>query len=476
MLRRTGLPASVGLFVGDLGLFGSLVFAAHLLRAGPMARWLPFLRAVPPMPAQVPGIVTICLISMACFHWAGFYGAGRRTVTLGPLVGRLALGFGTAFVFSSAVALFVSRTRLPRTAIVLGFAMASVAFLFQRLLLRAFVKSMRRRGRNLRHVVIVGAGRRAARIAALLRDHEEWGLRIEGYLDDGETRGEIPLDAPCLGGAKDLARVLDERVVDRVFVAVPGERLHEFEAAVRDCEEVGVPVHVAADVFGDALSRGRFERLDGQAFLTFDRVDHPPLGLAVKRLLDVFGSAVGLVVLSPLLVLIALVIKLTSRGPVLFVQDRAGRNGRQFRMYKFRSMVRDAERRRQDLAHLNELDGPVFKIKNDPRVTFVGRILRRFSLDELPQLWNILKGDMSLVGPRPLWVDEARACERWQKRRQSMRPGLTCLWQVNGRSRITDFDEWARLDLEYIDEWSVGLDVKILFLTIPAVLFGSGAQ
>ena len=476
MLRRASLAMSAGLFTVDAVLFGSVLFAAHLLRAGTIAGWLPFLGAVPPMSGQIPGIATVVLISMVCFYWAGFYDAGRRTATLGGLVRRLARGFVTAFAFSSVVALFALRTEHPSSAIAVGFAVAFLAFVLQRLLLRAFLNYVRKRGRNLRHVVIVGAGRQAAKVAALIRSHAGWGFRIEGYLDDGEPRAELPDAIPCLGRAEDLADLLDEEVVDRVFIAVPGRRLHEFESAVQECEEVGVPVHVAADLFENVLSQGRVEQLNGQPILTFDRVNHPMMGLALKRLFDVVVSAAGLIVLSPVLALVALAIKLTSRGPVFFVQERAGRNGRPFGTCKFRSMVLGAEDKKEDLEHLNEIDGPAFKIANDPRVTLMGRMLRRFSLDELPQLWNVLRGDMSLVGPRPLPVSEARACERWQKRRQSMRPGLTCLWQINGRSKITNFDQWARLDLEYIDRWSLGLDLKILALTAPAVMRGSGAH
>jgi lipopolysaccharide/colanic/teichoic acid biosynthesis glycosyltransferase len=193
-------------------------------------------------------------------------------------------------------------------------------------------------------------------------------------------------------------------------------------------------------------------------------------------LTDVVLALAGLILFSPLFLLVGVLVKLTSRGPVFFVQERAGRNGHPFRLCKFRSMVMGADRLRGELLHLNEVDGPAFKVTNDPRVTLVGRILRRLSLDELPQLWNILKGDMSIVGPRPLPVGEARACERWQRRRLSMRPGLTCLWQINGRSHIRRFDDWARLDLEYIDNWSLSLDMHILVKTVPAVILGRGAH
>jgi len=194
-----------------------------------------------------------------------------------------------------------------------------------------------------------------------------------------------------------------------------------------------------------------------------------------KRLLDVVGASLILLVISPLLLVVALLVKLTSRGPAVFRQERAGMNGRVFTLYKFRTMVQGAEMDRAKLESKNEMDGPVFKIKEDPRITGVGKFLRKTSIDELPQLWNVVKGDMSLVGPRPLPTYEVEKFEPWQRRRMSMRPGITCLWQVSGRNKVTTFVEWMRLDLEYVDRWSLGLDLKILLRTIPAVLGGRGA-
>jgi exopolysaccharide biosynthesis polyprenyl glycosylphosphotransferase len=199
------------------------------------------------------------------------------------------------------------------------------------------------------------------------------------------------------------------------------------------------------------------------------------LQLGLKRLLDVTASLIVLLLLSPLLALVALLVKLTSSGPVIFRQERAGMSGRGFTLYKFRTMRQGAELERAALESKNEMDGPVFKIKEDPRVTGLGKFLRKTSIDELPQLWNVLKGDMSLVGPRPLPVYEVEKFERWQRRRMTMRPGITCLWQVMGRNRVTDFAEWMKLDLDYVDRWSLGLDVKILLKTVPAVLGGRGA-
>jgi len=209
--------------------------------------------------------------------------------------------------------------------------------------------------------------------------------------------------------------------------------------------------------------------------LTVSATPRQPVALLVKRVTDLFGSAAAIVILSPVFIIAAILIKTTSRGPVFFAQSRVGLNGRTFKLYKFRSMFRDAEEHRAALANRNEMSGPVFKIKNDPRITVVGKWMRRFSIDELPQFWNVLAGDMSLVGPRPPIPEEVKKYERWQRRRLSMKPGITCLWQVSGRNAI-DFENWMRLDLTYIDTWSLRLDVQILLRTVPVVLTARGAH
>jgi exopolysaccharide biosynthesis polyprenyl glycosylphosphotransferase len=215
--------------------------------------------------------------------------------------------------------------------------------------------------------------------------------------------------------------------------------------------------------------------LDGTPMLTVSATPRQPGALLVKRVTDLTGSMVALIMLSPVFVVAAILIKTTSRGPILFAQTRSGLNGRTFTLYKFRSMYRDAEARRAALASRNEMSGPVFKIKDDPRVTPVGRWMRRFSIDELPQFWNVLSGDMSLVGPRPPIPEEVKKYERWQRRRLSMKPGITCLWQVSGRNAV-DFDDWMKLDLAYIDTWSLRLDVQILLRTVPVVITAKGAH
>jgi exopolysaccharide biosynthesis polyprenyl glycosylphosphotransferase len=243
--------------------------------------------------------------------------------------------------------------------------------------------------------------------------------------------------------------------------------------AVKVCSAAGVPLTVMTDLFGDYLPPPEVKRFGSYSGLSFAPVHHNRSLLVIKRGIDIAGALVGLAVAVPVIGIAALAIRCTSRGPIFFRQIRCGLYGRPFAMIKLRTMVVDAEARQKDVLYLNEMGGPVFKIENDPRITPVGRWLRAFSIDELPQLWNILMGDMSLVGPRPPIPSEVAQYQTSERRRLSMRPGLTCLWQVSGRNRI-GFDDWVKLDLQYIDSWSLSNDLRILLLTVPAVLSGGG--
>jgi exopolysaccharide biosynthesis polyprenyl glycosylphosphotransferase len=273
-----------------------------------------------------------------------------------------------------------------------------------------------------------------------------------------------------------LNSVIADQPVDEVLVALPMDKYGPLvETIVRQCEEQGIIVRVRTDMSQLRVARSYVDELEGVPVMTIQSGPQDGWALVAKRLIDIVGGALLLLALAPLLAIVALLIKFDSPGPILFGQERVGYNKRRFKLLKFRTMVVTAEKQQHVLEHLNEVEGPVFKIKKDPRITRIGAFLRRFSIDELPQLANVLKGDMSLVGPRPLPVrDVARIDKQWHKRRFSIKPGITCLWQVNGRSNI-GFNEWVRMDLDYIDKWSLGLDLLILMKTIPAVLRGPGA-
>ena len=325
-----------------------------------------------------------------------------------------------------------------------------------------------------RVVVVVGCGEEAVSLASQVARHRAWGLKLLGLVDaDGCQRSEAG-GFPIVGKADQLLELVTRDVVDEVVLAVPTRQLGELEPLLVRCQELGIRVRVALRPFPHLRPHVEVEALDGVPLLTFATAPIAPLALFLKRLIDLSVAFVALVLTAPLWIAIAAAVRLTSRGPALYRQVRCGMHGRKFVLLKFRTMVENAETMRHEVAHLNVMDGPVFKAPRDPRITGVGRFLRRSSLDELPQLLNVLKGEMSLVGPRPPIPQEVERYEPWQRRRLAMKPGITCLWQVSGRSHL-DFGTWMELDLAYIDHWSLWLDLKILVLTVPAVFSGRGA-
>jgi exopolysaccharide biosynthesis polyprenyl glycosylphosphotransferase len=332
------------------------------------------------------------------------------------------------------------------------------------------------RNENYLKVVIIGTGERARRLSDKLRQHTEWGVEILGYLDaDDRQNAPAVADAPVLGRLEHIAPVLQQHVVDEVIVAVPRSMLRDVQVIADVCAQEGVMLRFMADVFDLQVSRMSLVNLDEIPLLTFEPVAQDERKLIVKRIFDLTVTLAAMPVLLPLLFVVALAVKLDSPGPVLFKQPRVGLRKRIFPMYKFRSMYRDAEQRLKEIEHLNEASGPIFKIANDPRVTRVGRFIRKTSLDELPQLFNVIRGHMSLVGPRPMSLRDVGLFDQSiQRRRFSVRPGLTCLWQISGRSNLP-FHKWLELDLAYIDNWSLGLDLKILLKTVPIILKGTGA-
>jgi exopolysaccharide biosynthesis polyprenyl glycosylphosphotransferase len=327
------------------------------------------------------------------------------------------------------------------------------------------------------YVLVAGTGPRALKLGESLEHAADYGVQLRGFLaaDGSPDREAITFARPYpIFPLEQLPTLLAGDVIDEIIFAVDGKRLSELEDVLLLCEEDGVRTQVAVDFFPHVRSEVSLDKLHGTPLLTFSATPDDEVQLMIKRALDVSIAAAGLVILSPFMLLIGLLVRITSPGPVIFRQVRCGLNGRRFTFYKFRSMCHNAEELKPALQHLNQKQ-TAFKIAKDPRVTPVGRLLRKFSIDEWPQLWNILRGDMSLVGPRPPVPEEVRNYKRWQRRRLRMRPGLTCLWALEGRDGL-DFDTWIRKDLEYIDNWSLSLDWKILFKTIPYVVSGKGAH
>jgi exopolysaccharide biosynthesis polyprenyl glycosylphosphotransferase len=351
-------------------------------------------------------------------------------------------------------------------------SMAVTAFV-TRLELRLWLTRLRNNGRNTRFMLVVGASERAQQFADLVECHHELGIKVIGHLKGMPSDKGIVLTRSSLGTLDELTTILHSEVVDEVAICLPFSEQEAIDAIARLCEEEGKIVRIPAAVLERTLSSGRIETIDGTPVLSLVGGSDRVIGLAAKRALDFGGSAFLLVVLPPLFALLAALVKLDSPGSAFVRQERVGLHGRPFKVVKFRSMCSDAERRLHDLRGLNVIRGHAFKMDRDPRVTRVGRFLRRTSLDELPQLWNVLRGEMSLVGPRPPLPCEVAKYDVWHRRRLSMKPGMTGLWQIGAR-RHPEFDHWVRKDLEYIDHWSFWLDLKILARTVPAMIAGQG--
>jgi exopolysaccharide biosynthesis polyprenyl glycosylphosphotransferase len=318
-----------------------------------------------------------------------------------------------------------------------------------------------------RRFVLVGTAREIKRMRQELKEHTDSSVEVMSEFDLIETP------------VQQIVNLLHDHSVFGVILSAKHTNFEQVEYVIRACELEGIEVWLIADFFSTQISRTSFDELLGQPLLIFRTTPEASWQSLAKQLLDFFGASLLLVLLIviPVIPLIALAIILTSPGPILFRQKRSGINGTPFMIYKFRTMGTNAEQFKHELEAMNEMSGPVFKVTNDPRITPIGKFLRKYSLDELPQLFNVLRGEMSLVGPRPLPVDEVKRFDNLaHRRRLSVKPGLTCLWQISGRNQITDFRDWVRLDLEYIDNWTIWLDLKILFLTIPVVLRGTGAK
>ena len=437
---------------------------------GPLASLLPF------SDYQVL-LVPLVVIWGLLLHWMDAYRGFRTARTIQVIAPAIkVVAVGTVLLSFS---LFLFKFQWISRLVIFLFALFNLVVLCGiRLGVLTFLRRIRRRGYNARNLLVVGTGRRAQEFAEVIQSHPEWGLVVQGYLDRDRSLLGHPLNGhKVIGTLADLPQILDQQVqvIDEVVFVVPRSWLNDIEPSIRLCEEQGVKASIAADLYNPEVARPLLSELEGIPLLTYSTTPFPEGKLAVKRAFDIIGSIILLLLTAPVWILSGAAIKLTSAGSVLFRQARVGLQGRPFTLLKFRSMVAGAEERLDEVAHLNEMSGPVFKATHDPRVTPVGRLLRKTSLDELPQLINVLRGEMSLVGPRPPLPSEVARYERWQRRRLSVRPGITGLWQVNGRNEV-DFDKWMKLDLAYIDNWSLGLDLKILGKTLPAVLLGKGAS
>lgn len=481
MTQRYGQLANFTLKATDLLLMMAALGMGIVLNYAPVTPLAISDYAVDFLQTRVKvGNVLLVAVMLGTWYLAFFVQGVYRSHRLSGLREELA-EVGRAIFFSSAALLIIAQLGKWRTITVwTTVCVGLIALLLiggTRALLRLNLRRLRFRGHNLKKLIIIGTGIRAEWFAKQVLNRGDFGYRLVGYVDSKTRFNNNGLsEVPWLGDVPDLARIISTEIIDEVFIALPiKSQYSQIEAAINLLEEQGIMVHLASDIFPHRLARSRPWEFEGTPLLSIHSAPPVSWRTEIKRLMDVMGASILLLLLMPLLVVVAIAIKLTSEGPILFVQERVGLNKRRFRMLKFRTMNRNAELQMKDIEHLNEKSGAIFKIRNDPRITSVGRWLRKTSIDELPQLLNVLLGDMSIVGPRPLAVRDANLIEEaWQRRRFSVKPGLTCLWQVSGRSNLS-FEQWMKLDLEYIDRWSLILDWSILLRTIPAILTARGA-
>ncbi|MCB0334901.1 MAG: sugar transferase [Bdellovibrionales bacterium] len=437
-------------------------------------------------------VLSIALASTALFlQWRGAYSSMRFRSKWQLFYMFIECALFVFFMLAGC--LFLLKLDVSRSFLGLFCVLQSLSLTIQRYVVLSFLRHWRRRGYNFRNIILCGFGDQAIQISREIVARPELGIRVRGFADlrDREVlqqssyidifRNDLR-ESGCssigrfMYGTKELSKALKEYAIDEIIFTNFTDVMPEVEDMIALCAEQGVRTTLAANMFSVGIIKSGMSYFGDIPLIHFQTPPGDRWELGVKRILDMAISLIGLMLFLPVFVVVAILVKTTSKGPILFSQRRIGLNGRSFRLYKFRSMYVDAEEQLDALRAYNEMEGPVFKMKNDPRITPVGRILRRFSLDELPQLWNVFVGDMSLVGPRPPVPGEVLAYRRKFRRRLSMRPGITCTWQVSGRNNIRDFESWVKLDLEYIDNWSLARDLKLLLQTIPAVLMGTGAR
>ncbi len=405
----------------------------------------------------------------------GFYTFGR-TITRGEIFTQTIQSAVIVLVCMTLIIFAFKVEEMSRLFVATFGSTYALTAIIAKVGMKSIVGQLQSKGYNVSNVLIIGTGRQAKYLIDHITAQSDLGYKIIGCIDvDKSMVGKDVLGIPILGTVDQLDDLIVQRQIDEVFFAMPVHLVDNVQEFIWSCEEVGIRFSLMTDFIQPSIAMTSVRYFLGIPVLTFSTTPSAVGQLLVKALMDRVLAGLGLLILSPVFLCIAIAIKITSRGPVFFVQKRAGLNGRVFEFFKFRTMVKNAEDLKSELEGLNEMNGPVFKITNDPRVTNIGRFLRKTSVDELPQLINVFLGDMSLVGPRPPIPDEVKKYERWQRRRLSMRPGITCIWQVSGRNEI-DFDQWMKLDLKYIDNWSLKLDFVILMKTIPVVLSGRGAS
>ena len=461
MIRRYTTELHALFMIADIGIAAALAFALSVVDAprGDLALSQPLL-----------GLLLFVSTWVAILWAQGAYRLRDRwsfqsdaRVVIRALVWQALATFAFLYLFWLQ--------NVSRLYLLVLFGLLLGATLAARVAIRWFFGSARRRGKNLRSVVVLGTGPLATTFASRLEARPELGLKIIGFV--GEPNDTLPARWAYLGPVDKLPEIIHEEVVDEVAICLVTEDWALVESIAGLCETEGKIVRMPVPMPHLSIGTGHVEDLDGTPVLSIVTGPNATIALATKRIIDVTFAAMGMLVLAPLLGGLAAAIYLADRGPIFYRQKRVGLHGRRFEVVKFRSMVTTADKMLEDLLVHNEVNGHAFKLTSDPRVTRVGRFLRRSSLDELPQLWNVFLGEMSLVGPRPPLPQEVAGYDLWHRRRLSMKPGITGLWQIEGR-REPEFDRWVQKDLEYIDRWSTWLDIRIMLRTIPAMLRAEG--
>lgn len=448
----------------DSALLGFCLWFAHFLRASVAPHFWPDMVAIPPLEELYWVMAVVVPFTPVILEFRGFY-SNLYHKSPGKSLRQLADTLMIIGMVIGAMVIFLKWSVPSRAVVILAVSLSAVGLLLREAWQREMLRRRLASGKGRERVIIAGSAQDVQNFEEQMPAEQRAGIEVAARIDITQQP------------VSDLVQAMHDVAASRVLFAAQHVHFGKIEEAVQACETEGVEAWIAADFFQTAIARPTFDVLGGKLMLVFHSTPQVSWSLLFKDIMDRIGALVLLVLTLPLWIIAAVGIRLSSKGPVFFRQERSGHYGKPFMMWKFRSMHLNAENRRAELEALNEMDGPVFKIKDDPRIFGLGRWLRKTSVDELPQLLNVLWGEMSLVGPRPLPVYEINRIEKHaQRRRLSVKPGLTCLWQVTGRNGIKNFEEWVALDLKYIDNWSLWLDLKILVKTLPAVFRGLGAS